>query len=70
VAASGQFQMATNTDVHVSLVALAGRYGAQLLATTGALHPHAKRALLVGWNENRSARQEIIQLLAHNHQWS
>ena len=38
--------------------------GAQVLAATRALHPHAKRALLIGFNENRSAREEIIQFLA------
>ena len=26
------------------------------------LHPHAKRVLLIGWNENRSAREEIIDV--------
>jgi thioredoxin reductase (NADPH) len=39
--------------------------GAQVLASTRALHPHAKRALLIGWTEHRSAREEITQLLAH-----
>lgn len=38
--------------------------GAQLLAATRARHPEAVRALLVGWNENRSAREEIVQFLA------
>ncbi|HZR12197.1 MAG TPA: FAD-dependent oxidoreductase [Acidimicrobiia bacterium] len=36
----------------------------QLLTRVRARHPHAKRALLVGWNENRSAREEVVQLLA------
>ncbi len=38
-------------------------HGAQVLAATRTLHPHAKRALLIGFNENRSAREEIIQFL-------
>jgi len=34
--------------------------GVALLATTRTLHPRAKRVLLIGWNENRSAREEIV----------
>jgi thioredoxin reductase (NADPH) len=37
--------------------------GARLLATTRSLHPHAKRVLLIGWNENRSVREEIVDVL-------
>ncbi len=50
--------------VDIALV-LAERHedDAQLLAATRSRHPHAKRALLIGWNEHRSAREEIIQLL-------
>jgi thioredoxin reductase (NADPH) len=36
---------------------------ARLLAATRSLHPHAKRVLLIGWNENRSAREEIMEVL-------
>jgi thioredoxin reductase (NADPH) len=39
--------------------------GARLLAAARARHPHAKRALLIGWNENRVAREEIVSALAH-----
>ena len=39
--------------------------GARLLAATRSLHPHAKRVLLIGWNENRSAREEIVEVLTH-----
>ena len=39
--------------------------GAPLLATTRSLHPYAKRVLLIGWNENRSAREEIVEVLTH-----
>jgi thioredoxin reductase (NADPH) len=34
--------------------------GVALLAATRTLHPRAKRVLLIGWNENRSAREEIV----------
>ena len=34
--------------------------GARLLAATRTLHPQAKRVLLIGWNEHRSAREEIV----------
>ena len=54
----------TGADVAL-VVAERHEEGVQLLATARALHPHAKRAMLIGWNENRSAREEIIQLLAH-----
>ncbi len=40
-----------------------GDDGAQLLAATRSLHPHAKRVLLIGWNENRSAREEIVEAI-------
>jgi thioredoxin reductase (NADPH) len=39
--------------------------GARLLAAARARHPHAKRALLIAWNENRVAREEIVRALAH-----
>jgi thioredoxin reductase (NADPH) len=39
--------------------------GARLLTVTRSLHPRAKRALLVGWNEHRSAREEIVGILTH-----
>ncbi|HET9666538.1 MAG TPA: FAD-dependent oxidoreductase [Desertimonas sp.] len=53
-------------DVDVALV-LADRAGdgARLLTATRSLHPHAKRVLLIGWNEHRSAREEIIDVLTH-----
>jgi thioredoxin reductase (NADPH) len=53
-------------DVDVALV-LADRTGdgARLLAAARSLHPHAKRVLLIGWNEHRSAREEIIDVLTH-----
>ena len=53
-------------QVDVALV-LADRAddGARLLAETRSLHPHAKRVLLIGWNENRSAREEIVEVLTH-----
>jgi len=53
-------------DVDVALV-LADRAvdGARLLAAARSLHPHAKRVLLIGWNEHRSAREEIIDVLTH-----
>ncbi len=38
--------------------------GAPVLAATRPLHPHAKRGLLLGWNENRSHRDEINRSLA------
>ena len=38
--------------------------GPRLLAATRSLHPHAQRVLLIGWNENRSAREEIMEVLA------
>jgi thioredoxin reductase (NADPH) len=45
---------------------LADRTGdaARLLVATRSLHPHAKRVLLIGWNENRSRREEIVAALA------
>lgn len=39
--------------------------GARLLAAAWSLHPHAKRLLLIGWNEHRSAREQIGELLRH-----
>ena len=53
-------------DVDVALV-LADRAGdgARLLTAARSLHPHAKRVLLIGWNEHRSAREEIIEVLTH-----
>ncbi len=39
--------------------------GARLLAATRSLHPHAKRALLLGWNEHRSARKEVVEVITH-----
>lgn len=49
----------------VALV-LAGRGdgGLQVLDTTRAVHPHAKRGLLVEWDESRSAREEVVAILA------
>ena len=43
-------------DADVALV-LADRAddGARLLAATRSLHPHAKRVLLIGWNDNLRA---------------
>jgi thioredoxin reductase (NADPH) len=38
--------------------------GAQVLAAARPLHPHAKRGLVLGWNENRSRREEINRALA------
>jgi thioredoxin reductase (NADPH) len=35
-----------------------------VLATIRPLHPHAKRGLLLGWNENRSRREDINRTLA------
>ncbi len=35
-----------------------------VLAATRTRHPHAKRALLIGWNEQRSAREEIVGALS------
>ena len=51
-------------SVEIALV-LADRTdsGAQLLATTRSLHPQAKRVLLIGWNEHRTAREEIAEAL-------
>jgi thioredoxin reductase (NADPH) len=40
-----------------------GHDGALLLSETRSLHPHAKRVLLIGWNEHRSAREEIVEVL-------
>jgi thioredoxin reductase (NADPH) len=37
--------------------------GARLLAATRTLHPHAKRVLLIAWNEHRSAREAIVEVL-------
>jgi thioredoxin reductase (NADPH) len=53
-------------DADVALI-LADRAddGAQLLAATRSLHPHAKRVLLIGWNEHRFAREEIGEALKH-----
>jgi thioredoxin reductase (NADPH) len=53
-------------DADVALV-LADRAddGARLLAATRSVHPHAKRVLLIGWNENRFAREEIGEVLMH-----
>ena len=60
-------RVASLSDTAAADVALvvAERYddGAQVLATTRS-HPHAKRALPIGLNENRSAREDIIQFLA------
>ncbi len=38
--------------------------GPRLLAATRSLHPHAQRVLLIGWNEHRSACEEIMKVLA------
>jgi thioredoxin reductase (NADPH) len=38
--------------------------GVQVLTATRSLHPHAKRGLLLGWNENRSRRADINRALA------
>jgi thioredoxin reductase (NADPH) len=38
--------------------------GERVLAATRPLHPHAKRGLLLGWNENRSRREAINRMLA------
>jgi thioredoxin reductase (NADPH) len=53
-----------NTHADVVLV-LADRAddAARLLAATRSLHPQAKRVLLIGWKENRFAREEIGQVL-------
>ena len=70
VAASGaeaRTSLCDVADVDVALV-LADRAddGARLLLTaTRSLHPHAKRVLLIGWNEHRSAREEIVDVLTH-----
>jgi thioredoxin reductase (NADPH) len=37
--------------------------GDRLLAATRSSHPHATRVLLIGWNEHRSAREEIMEVL-------
>jgi thioredoxin reductase (NADPH) len=37
--------------------------GARLLAAARSLHPHAKRAMLIEWNEYRTAREEIVEVL-------
>ena len=64
VAASNEDARACLGDVTRSDVALvvADRAddGVALLAATRTLHPRAKRVLLIGWNENRSAREEIV----------
>jgi thioredoxin reductase (NADPH) len=69
VTASCADALALLTDAASAEVALvvAERHeeGARLLAATRRLHPHAKRAVLVGWNENRAAREEIVQFLSH-----
>jgi thioredoxin reductase (NADPH) len=38
--------------------------GVRVLVATRRLRPHAKRGLLVGFNENRSAREDVVQFLA------
>ncbi len=55
---------AANADVALVLADRADD-GARLLAATRSLHPLAKRGLLIGWNENRSAREEIIDVITH-----
>ena len=67
VAASNEEARGYLGDVAHGPVALVladrGDDGAQLLAATRTLHPHAKRVLLIGWNENRSAREEIVEAI-------
>jgi thioredoxin reductase (NADPH) len=52
----------TGGDVALVLADRAGG-GAGLLAATRARHPHAARLILVGWNEHRSAREEIVEAI-------
>src|SRR4051794_33531409 len=40
-----------------------GSGGAELLAAAHALHPGAKRGLLLRWGENRALREEIVAIL-------
>jgi thioredoxin reductase (NADPH) len=49
----------TQSDVAL-VVADRADDGAALLAATRTLHPRAKRVLLIGWNEHRSEREEIV----------
>jgi thioredoxin reductase (NADPH) len=41
-----------------------GADGTRLLAAARTRYPHAKRGLLIGWNENRVAREAIAETLA------
>jgi thioredoxin reductase (NADPH) len=60
--ASGWLERAERDDV--ALVLADWKSGTPILTATRARHPHAKRALLVGWNEHRSAREAIVELLS------
>ncbi len=48
----------------VALVLADRERGLPVLTATRALHPHAKRALLIGWNDHRSAREEVVGALS------
>jgi thioredoxin reductase (NADPH) len=61
-AAIGRLERAESGDV--ALVLADREHGVPVLIATRAHHPHAKRALLIGWNEQRSAREEIVDLLS------
>ena len=41
--------------------------GVGLLEAAHAMHPHAKRGLLLRWGENRAAREEVMRVLAMGH---
>jgi thioredoxin reductase (NADPH) len=63
-AALGRLRELGRAGVPVALV-LAPRQpaGPELLAAAHAIHPHAKRALLLRWGEFRAAREEIVHTL-------
>jgi thioredoxin reductase (NADPH) len=60
--ASDRLDRAGRDDV--ALVLAAWKHDVQILVATRARHPHAKRALLIGWNEHRSAREALVDLLS------
>src|SRR5262249_54000507 len=55
--------LAATAEGGVALVLADRQEGLATLVTTRELHPHAKRGVLVGWNEQRSAREEIVGIL-------
>jgi thioredoxin reductase (NADPH) len=65
-AATKRLRTLAETSKDVALI-LADRAsdGAALLEEARTLHPHARRGLLLNWNESRSYREEIAVAFAH-----